>query len=81
MISVIEPFAGYRSPFSGGNRCNVTDNSHKVTMPPRLNAQDTEAILCIMECDALDNPREHLAFWPERRLSGVRHRLNSFSGR
>ena len=58
MGAVVDPFPGRGDPFAGRNRRGVTDHSHEVSMSARLGPKDAEAILCVMEGDALDEPRQ-----------------------
>jgi hypothetical protein len=37
----------------------MADHRHEVPMPARLRPQNAEAVLRIVECDALDEAREH----------------------
>jgi len=39
----------------------VPDHGDEITVAPRLDPNDTKAVLGILVCDALDQPRQHLS--------------------
>ena len=56
--AVVDPFTGRRDPLAGGNGRRMPDDSHDVTVPTRLSAQNAEAIIDIVVSDALDEAGE-----------------------
>ena len=58
--AIVHPFTRRRDPLAGRDGCRVADHCHEVPVPARLRPQNAEAILCIMESDALDEARQHL---------------------
>jgi hypothetical protein len=57
MGTVVDPFTCRRDPFAGGDGCGVADHGHQIPMSPRLGPKDAEAVLGIVEGDALDEAR------------------------
>ena len=64
--AVVDPFARGGDPFPGRHHGGVADHGDQVAMPPRPGPQHTEAVLGIVEGDALDQPGQDL---PVRALS------------
>ena len=58
--AVVHPFSGARDPLPGRHHGSVADNRDQVAMPPRPGPEHTEAVLGIVEGDALDQPRQDL---------------------
>ena len=58
--AVVHPFSGARNPLPGRHHGGVADNRDQVAMPPRPGPEHTEAVLWIVEGDALDQPRQDL---------------------
>ena len=59
MGAVVNPAARGGDPFAGGYGGGMPDHSHDIPMPPRLGAQDAEAIFRIVIGDALDEARQN----------------------
>ena len=59
MGAVVDPFARRGDPLAGGDRGGVADDGHQIAMAARLDAQHAEAVLGIVEGDALDEARQH----------------------
>ena len=57
--TVVDPFARGGDPFTGRDRCGVSDQRHQITMATRLGAQDAEAIFGVMIGDLLDEAGQH----------------------
>ena len=64
--AVIDPLAGGGDPFPRRHHGGVADHGDQVAMPPRPGPQHAEAVLGIVEGDALDQPGQDL---PVRALS------------
>ena len=47
-------------PLACSNGRRMADNRHKIAFAPRMDFQDSEAVLGIVEGDALDRARERL---------------------
>ena len=60
MGAVVDPFARGGDPLAGGDRGGMPDGGHQLAVSPRLDAQNAEAVLGIVEGDALDETRQHL---------------------
>ena len=60
MGAVVDPLPGGGDPFPGRHHGGVADHSDQVAMSPRSGSQHAEAVLRIMEGDALDQPRQDL---------------------
>ena len=58
--AVVHPFSGARDPLPGRHHGGVADNRDQVAMPPRPGPQHAEAVLGIVEGDALDQPGQDL---------------------
>ena len=60
----------------------MADNGHDITMTARLGPQNAKAILDIMVCDTLDQPRQHLLIgWIGLRLHNARRLTLNYSTR
>ena len=59
MGAVIDPVPRRRNPFARRDYRRVADYSHEFSMPARLRPQHAEAVLDIVERDALDQTRQH----------------------
>jgi hypothetical protein len=57
--AVIDPVPRRRNPFARRDYRRVADHGHEFSMPARLRSQYAEAVLCIVERDALDETRQH----------------------
>jgi hypothetical protein len=51
---VVDPVARGSDPFSGGDRGGVADDSDQVSMSARLDPENAEAILSVVERDTFD---------------------------
>ena len=58
MGAVVDPFARGGDPFTGRDDGGVADDRDQIAVAARLDAQDTEAVLGIVEGDALDETGE-----------------------
>ena len=54
MGAVVDPFARRGDPLAGGDRGGVADDGDQFAMTARLDAQNAEAVLGVVEGDALD---------------------------
>ena len=54
MGPVVNPLTGCGDPLAGGNRRRVADDRHQVAVSTGLRPEDAEAVLGIVEGDALD---------------------------
>lgn len=61
VIAVVDPDSGGGDPFSGRDRRGVPYRRYQVPLAACLDAQDAEAVVGVMECNALDEPREYFA--------------------
>ena len=52
--AVVHPLARGGDPFPRSHHGGMADHGHQVAMPPRLRPQDAEAVLRVVEGDALD---------------------------
>jgi hypothetical protein len=78
MGAIVHPFSRRRDPLAGGNACRVADHRHEVAMAAGLRPQHAEAILGIVESDALDEASQHFLRRGCRRcLHGVIARIFS----
>ena len=59
MGAVVDPFARRGDPFAGGDRGGVPDGGHQFAVAARLDAENAEAVLGVVEGDALDETRQH----------------------
>ena len=57
--AIVDPFAGGGDPLAGGNGCGMADDGHQIAMPARLRPQNAEAVLGVVEGDALDEAGQH----------------------
>jgi len=57
--AVIDPVPRRRNPFARRDYRRVADHGYEFSMPARLRPQNTEAVLGIVERDALDKARQH----------------------
>ena len=64
MRAVADPDAACGDPLPGRNSRRMANDCHKVTLAARVDFQDREAVLGIVESDALDRTRERLEDWP-----------------
>ena len=60
---VVDPFARCCDPLAGGNGRGVADHRHQFPVSPRLGPKDAEAVLGIVEGDALDETRQGFLGW------------------
>ena len=58
--AVADPDAAGGDPFAGRDRRRMADHRHKVPFATGMDLQDSEAVLGIVEGDALDRAREGL---------------------
>jgi hypothetical protein len=58
--AVIDPVSRCSNPFTRRDYRCVADHGHEFSMPARLRPQHAEAVLDIVERDALDEARQHL---------------------
>ena len=59
MGAVVDPFARRGDPLAGGDRGGVPHGGHQFTVPPRLDADDAEAIFGVVERDPFDEARQN----------------------
>ncbi len=59
MGAIVHPITRRRDPLAGGDRRGVADHGHQVPMSPRLGPQNAEAILGVVEGDALNQSRQN----------------------
>ena len=59
MGAVVDPFARRGDPFAGGDGGGVADDGDQVAVAARLDAENAEAVLGVVERDALDKARQH----------------------
>ena len=57
--AVVDPFARRRDPLAGGDRGGVADDGDQVAMAARLDPQNAEAVLGVVEGDPLDEAGQH----------------------
>ena len=55
---VVDPGAGGLNEFAGADHRRVANHGHQVALAPRLDAQDAEAVVRVVERDALDQAGE-----------------------
>jgi len=60
MGTVVDPFARRRDPFSRGDHRGVADNGDQVAVAARLDAENAEAVLGVVERDTLDDAGQNL---------------------
>ena len=58
--AVVDPFARRGDPLAGGDRRGVADHGDEIAMAARLDPQNAEAVLGIVERHPLDQAGEHL---------------------
>ena len=58
--AVVDPLARGGDPLPRSHHGGMADHGHQVTMPPRLRPQDAEAVLQVVEGDALDQTGQDL---------------------
>jgi hypothetical protein len=58
MGTIIDPFARGSDPLAGGDHGGVPDSGYKLAAPPRLDAQNAEAVLGIVVGDPFDETRQ-----------------------
>ena len=58
--AVVDPRARGRDPLAGGHHGDVSDDGHEAAMPARPRPQHAEAVVRVVEGDALDEPGQHL---------------------
>jgi hypothetical protein len=60
MAPVVHPFAGRGDPLAGGDRRGMADDGHQVAMSTGLRPENAEAVLGVVEGDALDEAGKNL---------------------
>ncbi len=60
VLPAVHPGTAHRHPFAGADRGGMAHDRDQVAMAAGLDAQHAEAVLGVMEGDALDRAREHL---------------------
>jgi hypothetical protein len=60
MSTVVDPFARCRDPFAGGDHRGVAGNGDQVAVAARLDAENAEAVLGVVESDTLDDAGQNL---------------------
>ena len=60
VLAIVGPRAGGLDELAGRDQGGVADDRHEITLAARLEAQDAEAVVRIVEGDALDEPGEVL---------------------
>src|SRR5207245_559836 len=58
--AVVDPFARRGDPFAGGDHRGVADDGDQVAVAARLDAENAEAALGVVERDAFDKTRQNL---------------------
>ena len=58
--AVVDPLARGGDPLPRSHHGGMADHGHQVAMPPRLRPQDAEAVLQVVEGDALDQTGQDL---------------------
>ena len=64
--SVVDPDARRLNELAGADHRRVTDHGDQVTLAPRLDAQNAEAVVRVVERDALDQAGETFALFASR---------------
>ncbi len=59
MGPVIDLFARGGDPFASRDHRRMTDDRDQVSMSAGLDPQNAESVLCVVECDALDEARQN----------------------
>ena len=60
MGAVVDPFARRRDPLAGGDHRGVADDGDQVAVAARLDAENAEAVLGVVERDTLDEAGQNL---------------------
>ena len=60
MGTVVDPFARRGDPLAGGDRGGVADDGDQVAVAARLDAENAEAVLGVVESDTLDDAGQNL---------------------
>ena len=58
--AIVDPFTRSRDPLAGRNRSGLADNRNQFAMTSCLDPQNAEAVLVIVERDALDQTGQNL---------------------
>ena len=59
MGAVVDPFARRGDPLAGGDDGGVADDGDQFAVAARLDAENAEAVLGVVEGDALDKARQN----------------------
>ena len=54
--AIVDPLSGCRDPFPGRDHGGVAHDRDQVAMAPRLDPQNAEPVVRVVEGDALDQP-------------------------
>jgi hypothetical protein len=60
MGAVINPVAGRRNPFPGGDRDGMTYQGNQIAVPAGLDPEDTKTVLSVLVGDALNRSSQYL---------------------
>ena len=71
--AIVDPFAGGGDPFAGGDRRGMADDGHQIAVAARLDPQNAEAVLGVVEGDAFDQAGEHFLYRSDRLSLHGRH--------
>ena len=61
MGAVVDPFARRGDPFAGGDGGGMPHDGHQVAVAARLDAENAEAVLGVVEGDPLDEAGQDFA--------------------
>ena len=82
MGAVVDPVARRGDPLAGGDRRGVADDRDQIAMAARLDPQNAEAVLGVVEGDPLDQAGQHfLGRWFRLRLHGDCRIIGSVAAR
>jgi hypothetical protein len=62
MGGIVRPAAGGLDEFPGRNRCGMAEDGQQIALASRLDPQDAETVLVIMESHPLDEAGEDFGF-------------------
>jgi hypothetical protein len=57
--AIVDPFAGRRDPFTGGDRCRMANDGDQIALAASLRPENAEAVLGVVEGNSLDKASEH----------------------
>src|SRR5688572_25096800 len=79
MRAVADPGPARGDPLAGSDRGGVADHHHEVALAPHLHLEHAEAVLRIVEGDALDAARQSLKRGPPVALGWSKHLVHGAS--